>query len=127
MALFTLFSLPAFAQHSVVFTWTAGVQPAGATAVTGYNLYQSQTSGSYVAANKVNPSPITGTTFTLNTGLVEGQKYFWVLRAVNAAGESVNSAEVNGTVPTTILPGPPILTCPLVSTTPGTTIVCKIN
>ncbi len=69
----------------VALAWTAS---AGAS---GYNVSQSTASGgpyTMVAGN------ISSTTFT-NTGLNAGTRYYYVVTALSAGGESENSAEVN--------------------------------
>src|SRR6185436_11428769 len=58
-----------------------------------YNVLRSTTSGSgYVSVG----TP-TATSFTNNTGLTNGTTYFFVVRAVNSAGTSGNSAQVSAT------------------------------
>ncbi len=70
----------------VALTWSAS---AGATS---YNVKRSTVSGG--PYTKV-ASP-TSTSYT-DTGLANGTKYFYVVSAVNSAGESPNSAEVSAT------------------------------
>ncbi|HET9908725.1 MAG TPA: alpha-amylase family glycosyl hydrolase [Anaerolineales bacterium] len=62
---------------------------------TGYNVYRSPvTGGGYV---KANDTPVTDTTF-IDTGLRNAQKYFYVVTALDSAGnESAYSNEVNAT------------------------------
>jgi len=75
----------------------------------GYNVWRAPvSSGAYT---KVNIDPISGTTFT-NSGLTSGTPYFYVVRAVNGAGESANSSEVSA-IPTgtdNTAPAPPVIT-----------------
>jgi len=64
------------------------------TGATGYNLYRSPVSGGGWV--KVNASPLTGTTFT-DTGLRNAQAYYYVVTALDGAGnESAFSNEVRG-------------------------------
>ena len=63
---------------------------------TGYRVYRAPNS-LYRTLNRVGGS-ITGTTYT-NTGLTRGATYWYVVRAVNAAGESTNSNEIRILVP----------------------------
>jgi hypothetical protein len=87
----------AAASAQVSLSWTAS---SGATA---YDVKRSTTSGGpYTQVG--NPST---TSFT-DTGLTNGTKYFYVVAAVNSAGASANSAEVNATpvAPAAELPGP---------------------
>lgn len=59
----------------------------------GYNVYRSPVSGGGFI--KVNSSPINGTTFT-DSGLTVGRKYFYVVKALDIAGnESAASNEVS--------------------------------
>jgi len=79
----------------VSLSWTAS------SGATSYNVKRSTTSGGpYTTVG----SP-TGTSFT-NTGLVNGTTYFYVVSAVNASGESGNSAQVSAT-PQGVVPAPP--------------------
>jgi hypothetical protein len=72
--------------QQVALTWTASLT------ATSYNVKRSTTSGGpYTTVG----SP-TSTTFT-NTGLTNGTTYFFVVSAVNAAGESSNSAQAFAT------------------------------
>ncbi len=78
--------------HSVTLGWIAS----SSTGVTGYNVYSATTSGGYTTP--VNPSPITGTTFTDST-VQGGQTYFYVVTAIDAGVESLHSIEVSVMVP----------------------------
>lgn len=70
----------------VVVSWTA------VTGVTSYHVKHSTTTGGpYTQVG----AP-TSATFT-DTGLTDGTKYFYVVSAVNAGGESANSTEVSAT------------------------------
>jgi fibronectin type 3 domain-containing protein len=70
----------------VALNWSAS------SGATSYNVKRSITSGGpYTTVS----SP-TVTNYT-NTGLTNGTKYYYVVSAVSAAGESVNSAQVNVT------------------------------
>ncbi len=69
-----------------VVSWTA------VTGATSYHVKRSSTTGGpYTQVG----AP-TSATFT-DTGLTDGTKYFYVISAVNAGGESANSAEVSAT------------------------------
>jgi hypothetical protein len=85
------------ASTQVSLSWTAS------SGATSYDVKRSTTSGGpYTQIG--NP---TTTSFT-DTGLANGTKYFYVVAAVNSAGASPNSAEVNATpvAPAAELPGP---------------------
>jgi endo-1,4-beta-xylanase len=71
----------------VTLSWNA------ASGATGYIVKRSTTSGGpyTVIANN-----LTGTSFT-NTALSNGTTYFYVASAINASGESTNSAQVSAT------------------------------
>jgi fibronectin type 3 domain-containing protein len=70
----------------VSLTWAAGLT------ATSYNVKRSTTTGG--PYTKIS-SP-TATNFT-DTGLTNGTTYFYVISAVNAAGESANSAQASAT------------------------------
>jgi len=70
-----------------VLTWTAS------TGATSYNVKRATTSGGpYTTV----ATGVVGTTYT-NTGLTNGTTYYYVVSAVNSAGESTNSAQVSAT------------------------------
>lgn len=74
-------------------SWTAST-----STVAGYNIYRGLTTGGPYTL--LNSSPVNALTFTDST-VVAGQTYFYVVTAVDSSGtESVNSAEVSGTIPT---------------------------
>jgi fibronectin type 3 domain-containing protein len=79
----------------VSLTWNAS---AGAT---GYNVKRSMTSGGRYT---VISSPMV--TSFVDTTVTNGTKYFYVVSAVNSAGESANSVEVNGTPVAPVQPPP---------------------
>ncbi len=74
----------------VSLSWTAS----SGFSVTGYNVYRSTTSGSgYV---QVNPSSVTGTTYT-DPSLTDGTTYYYVVTAISSQGESSYSNEASAT------------------------------
>jgi hypothetical protein len=86
-------TIAARADHSVMLKWTASPSPG----VTGYNVYRSTTSGS--GYSKINPSLVGGLSYT-DASVVNGQTYYYVTTAVNAAGdESSYSVQVKMIVP----------------------------
>jgi hypothetical protein len=85
------------ANAQVTLSWMA------ASGATSYHVKRSTTSGGpYTQV----ASP-TGTTYT-DTGLTDGTKYFYVVSALNSAGESANSTVANATpsAPATAPPTP---------------------
>lgn len=83
----------------VSLSWTAS----SGSNVTGYNVYRSTTSGSgYV---QVNPSSVTGTTYT-DPSLTDGKTYYYVVTAISSQGESSysNEASATPTAPVTLSP-----------------------
>jgi Fibronectin type III domain len=64
---------------------------------TGYNIYRSTAASVVInAANKITASPVTPTSYS-STGLSAATTYYYKITAVNAAGESLGSAEVSAT------------------------------
>jgi len=93
----------------VSLSWTAS------SGATSYHVKRSTTSGS----GYMQVGAPTAASFT-DTGVSNGTEYFYVVSAVNSAGESANSAQVNATpvAPAANLPGPsaalfasPMYTC----------------
>jgi len=78
----------------VSLTWTAS------TGATSYNVKRSTTSGSEVTISSPTSASYTDSTVS------NGTKYYYVVTAVNPAGESGNSSEVNAT-PSVAAPAPP--------------------
>ncbi|QKS46473.1 glycoside hydrolase family 6 protein [Paenibacillus cellulosilyticus] len=71
----------------VVLAWTAS------TGATSYNVKRATTSGGTFTTVATG---VTGTTYT-DTGLTNGTTYYYVVSAVNSAGESANSSAVSAT------------------------------
>jgi fibronectin type 3 domain-containing protein len=86
-------TIAAGADHSVMLKWTASPSPG----VAGYNVYRSTMSGS--GYSKINPSLVGGLSYT-DASVANGQTYYYVTTAVNAAGdESSYSTQVKMIVP----------------------------
>jgi len=78
---------------SVTLGWTASADPDGDLA--GYDVYRGTAAGG--PYSKVNADTVTGTTY-LDTGLANGTAYYYVVKAVDAAGSSsAASAEASAT------------------------------
>lgn len=76
--------------HSVVLTWTASTT----TDVTSYNVYRATVSGGpYTKLTGLAASPYT------DIGVTPGNTYYYVVTAVDPNGESVNSNEADGLIP----------------------------
>ena len=88
---------------SVNLTWTAPASNGG-SAITGYDVYEGTTSGGE-SGPPVNATPITATSYTA-TGLTNGTTYYFIVEAVNGAGNSAGSNEASAT-PVTTPPDPP--------------------
>lgn len=72
----------------VTLNWNA------VSGVTSYNLYWSTTNG----VTKANGAKLTGVSSPMNhSGLVNGTAYYYVVTAVNASGESVESTQATAT------------------------------
>ncbi|MDE1815054.1 MAG: fibronectin type III domain-containing protein [Thaumarchaeota archaeon] len=88
----------------ISLSWTVPSSNGG-SAITGYNVYRGTTSGGE------NTTPIatgvTTTTYT-DTGLINGQAYYYTVKAVNAIGVSSNSNEASAIpVASTAVPSTP--------------------
>ena len=90
--------------QAVALTWSA------VSGATSYNLYRSTASGAEGAAPLV--GALTGTTYT-NTGLTNGQTYYYQVSAMSASGEGASSNEADAA------PGSPLLAAPNLSASPG--------
>jgi hypothetical protein len=91
-----LTATPANAQ--VVLAWHAPAVDGG-SAITGYKLYRSTASG---GTYSLIASP-SGLTYT-NTGVTNGQTYWYKVSAVNAIGEGANCSAVSVLVPQPVTP-----------------------
>jgi len=79
-------------QHSVDLSWTAST-----SAVAGYNIYRATTAGG--PYTKLNVTMSAATAYT-DSSVQSGVTYFYVVRAVDAAGaESLNSNETTAVIP----------------------------
>jgi hypothetical protein len=87
---------------TVALSWSAPLSNGG-SAITGYNVFEGTSPGGE-ALTPVNSSLISGTTYTA-TGLTNGTKYYFTVKAVNAVGSSAASNEASAT-PATV-PGAP--------------------
>jgi hypothetical protein len=81
----------AAANAQATLTWTAPTQDGGAP-ITGYRIYRATASGQETLAYSVGNV----LTFT-DTGLANGQTYYYYVTATNAAGESTSTNEVVAT------------------------------
>ncbi|MDG6220588.1 MAG: fibronectin type III domain-containing protein, partial [Candidatus Thermoplasmatota archaeon] len=83
----------------VFLSWQAPSSDGG-SAITGYRIYRGTTSG----GTKNLVTTVSGTSYT-NTGLTNGQTYYYQVSATNNIGEGSRSAESNA-IPATV-PGAP--------------------
>jgi hypothetical protein len=79
---------------TVALSWSAPLSNGG-SAITGYNVFEGTSPGGE-ALTPVNSSLISGTTYTA-TGLTNGTKYYFTVKAVNAVGSSAASNEASAT------------------------------
>lgn len=81
--------------HKATLSWTAS------PVATQYNVYRSATSGSgYVMIATIVTPGTTPPTSYVDSSVVEGQTYFWVVTVADASGqESAYSNEVTATIP----------------------------
>ena len=85
---------------SVGLSWP--VPASNGSAITGYKIYRSTTSGNEVLL----PGPLVGPNSFNDTGLTNGTSYFYKVTAVNGIGEGPLSGEVSAVPATT--PGIPV-------------------
>jgi hypothetical protein len=83
----------------------------GSSGATGYNVYRGNAAGTEDYAHPVNPSPVTtlsyagGTVYIYtDTGLTNGNQYFYTVKALNSAGMSVASNESSDVVDSEAVP-----------------------
>jgi hypothetical protein len=90
------FAAPQAANHLVTLGWTPDLQPVGVT-IASWNIYRSSfIEGPYTDL----ASEPAGTLTYVDTAVVAGQAYFYVLTSVDAAGtESAYSAPISATIP----------------------------
>jgi hypothetical protein len=88
-------SLPGGTCHPTILKWTASTSQN----VAGYNIYRSTTSGG--TYTKLNPSLVTGVTFTDGTSQ-PGQSYYYVATAVDTSGNesAYSSPPIPAVIPT---------------------------
>lgn len=97
-----LFSLPAFAAHSVTLTWTAS----SSANVSGYRVYRATISGGpYQLLGGVAGTSFVNGSNPDGTPLEESRAYFYAVSSVSGQVEGAKSPEVEATIPTT--PAPP--------------------
>lgn len=83
---------PPPAQHSVTLTWTAS----NSTGVTGYNIYKSSVNGSaYTKIASTGPTVLN----YVDTAVLAGQSYYYVVTATNATLESTWSNQAGVSLP----------------------------
>lgn len=99
-----LLAAACFAQHQVTLTWT-WTQGTGDAATLPFVVQRATVTGGPYAVlpatsscETVNVS--TGSTYTcIDTSVIGGQTYFYVVAAANSAGDSPNSNEAKAAVP----------------------------
>lgn len=104
-ALFLMLAGSAFAQKATL-SWT----PSPTAGVT-YNVYRNTTGSpcdnvANRAANKINSSPVTTTSY-VDLAVSPGVTYFWQVTATNANGESTCTTQASAAIPAPAPPGQP--------------------
>jgi hypothetical protein len=89
---------------SVALNWSAPSSNGG-SAITGYDVYESSTSGAELSST---PLTVSGTSATVS-GLTNGDKYYFEVEAVNTVGNSTASNELSATPAAITAPGAPTL------------------
>ncbi len=93
--------LPAAANAAVTLTWTA---PA-ATDIAGYHVYRSTTAPfEPTVGNRANTSGLIAATNFTDSGLTNGTRYYYVVTAVDQAGNESIASAVQNAVPTDAAP-----------------------
>lgn len=77
--------------HGITVCWTASPS----STVTGYNVYSATTAGG--PYQKLNATPVAGTSFFFATANQGGVKEFIVVRSFDGTAESSNSSEISAT------------------------------
>lgn len=94
--------------HKVTLSWNAGV-PASVSqhdAIKGYYVYRSLSSQTYGGNDRLNTTPVPGTT-CVDLAVEAGGTYFYVVRAVSQSGaQSGFSNEIKAVIPSDDLPHP---------------------
>jgi Glycoside hydrolase family 44 len=109
---------PTAGNQQVVLTWT------GSSGATSYHVKRAITSGGPYT-QIASPAAASCT----DTGLTNGTNYFYVVSALNAAGESANSNQASATPVSTAQPPPPVPVAPtaLIATTGNQQIALTWN
>ena len=119
----SLTAQPGNAQVSLSWAVPTG---AGASTLTGYNVYEGTAPGHEAGAPVNGATPVAGTNY-LVTGLANGQDYYFEVTAINSAGEGAPSAEASATPD--LPPGPPAppVAPPIPAPTPSTTTTTVVT
>jgi len=88
----TTISLSGTGTHTVLLQWTAS-----STSGVTYNVFRGTSKGGE-GASPINPTAISGTTYT-DTNVTSGQSYFYTVEAVNSGGSSTASNEAQANIP----------------------------
>ncbi len=101
LALALMTGLAAAADNaSITLAWDANSE----SNLTGYNVYRSQSAGAFTSP--LNPSLVSGTSM-IDPTVQTGNTYYYVVKAVNSAGqESSASNQIPFTVPGVAVPPP---------------------
>ena len=87
--------------HSVTLSWNASVAKSTSKldVIQGYYIYRSRTSQTYTENDRINSSPLPGTT-CVDTDVEPGETYFYSVKAVTVGGgKSDFSKEAKAKVP----------------------------
>jgi len=87
--------------NTISLAWTVETAPSGCTIT--YNVYASTTSGFVASQANLVAGGVTSTVYT-NTGLTASTTYFYVIEAVDGAGNSAPSAQVQDATTAAALP-----------------------
>lgn len=78
-------------RDDILLTWEWGDTVTDTTGLAGYRLYRNENGGAYLL---LTPSPIITNQYTDSTGLLDGARYCYQVKAVNGAGNVMGESNI---------------------------------